>query len=177
MRAAIRIAFLGLVIAAIVGVPAGAAHGRRTPPPQRVHVSAWASRAVQGGTLVVAAKVRLRGGFAAEGITPVASAVVHFASGDVTVELTGSSWTLPGHRFGHRSWWAPVRVWRGIARVPVRIDEQVGRVAVDITITLGDGSVMVTTFGRIRPARKDHTPPPTTDPTPEPPCTAGCDEL
>lgn len=174
MRTTIRIALLGLIIAAVVGVPAAGAHGRRTPPPPRVQASAWASRAVQGGTLVVAARVRLPRGLARTGVAPAATAVVHFASGDVTVELQGRTWSARGHRFAPRAWWSPVRVWRGAVRVPVSATEQVGPVKVDLTITLGDGSVKLTTFGRVRRSRT--APPPTTDPT-DPPCTAGCDEL
>ncbi len=176
MRAAIRIAFLGLVIAAVVGVPAAGAHGRRTPPPQRIHASAWASRAVQGGTLVVAARVRVPRGLARKGAGPSATAVVHFASGDVALELQGRTWSARGHRFAPRAWWSPVRVWRGAVRVPVSATEQVGPVRIDITVTLGDGSVKLTTFGRVRHSRKSPPPTPSPDPT-DPPCTAGCDDL
>lgn len=174
MRVAIRVSVLALVIAALVGVPAGAAHGWRTPPSSWLAVRAFAGRAPQGGTLLVAASVRLPRGAERMGLTPSASAVVHFASGDVAVTLSGRTRTDRGHRHGHAGWWSPVRVWRGVARVPVRSDEQVGRVAVDVTITLGDGSVTLATFGRIRPARGGETPPPPTDP--EPPCTDGCQE-
>ena len=50
--------------------------------------------------------------------------------------------------------------------MPVAANEQVGRVAVDVTITLGDGSVTITTHGRIRKARGNPPPPPPTDPDP-----------
>ncbi|MFN8519234.1 MAG: hypothetical protein U0667_07580 [Chloroflexota bacterium] len=174
MRPAIRIAFLGLVIAAMIGAPASAAPGHRSPPGQRLDARAAASSARQGGTLLVLAEVRLPRR-AASDVVPAVSAVVHFASGDVSVDLTGRVRSLRGGR----GWWAPVRVWSGIARVPVAQDEQVGRVRVDVSVTLGDGSVSIATSGRVRPARPGHTtPPPTTDPDPDPvPCTAGCQEL
>jgi hypothetical protein len=176
MRPAIRIAFLGLVIAAMIGAPASAAPGHRGPPGPRIDARAAASSARQGGTLFVVAEVRLPRR-AASDAAPAVSAVVHFASGDVSVDLTGRVRNLRGGR----GWWAPVRVWDGIARVPVAEDEQVGRVRVDVSVTLGDGSVSIATSGRVRPARKGHTtptPPPTTDPDPDPgPCTSGCQEL
>jgi hypothetical protein len=174
VRPAVRIALLGLIIAAVVGVPAGAGARGRTPPRPHIVAQAVAGRAVQGGTLLVGVRVWLPRGFARRNGAPVASAVVHFASGDVTVDLQGHSRLVRGHRFGHRGWWSPVRVWRGVAQVPVAADEHVGRVKVGVTVTLGDGSVTVATWGRIRKA-KATTPEP--DPDPEQPCTAGCQEL
>lgn len=173
MRPAIRIAFLGLVIAAVVGAPAGVAARHWTPPGPRHHIHATASTARQGGTLRVRAHVRLP--WAARDQAPSVTAVVHFASGDVSVDLTGRLRTRRAHRFGGHMWWVPAPAWRGVARVPVAADEQPGRVRVDVTVAFGDGSVTVATVGRIRPARHGHTPPPTTDPEPAP-CTDGCQE-
>ena len=177
MRPVIRIVLLGLLVTAVAGIPASAAPRWWSPPAPSIDAVAWASSARQGGTLLVAVQVRVPRRLARRGVTPVASATIHFASGDVSVELTGRTRALRGHGFGHHAWWSPARYWRGVARVPVSATEQVGRVAVDVTVTLGDGSVTVTTFGRIRRAR-GNPPPPPTDPDPEqPPCTAGCDEL
>jgi hypothetical protein len=174
MRSVIRIALLGSLIAAVIGAPASAAPGWWDPPYRAIHAQAWASSARQGGTLLVAVQVRLPRRLA-RGTTPVASAVVHFASGDVSVELSGRTRGLRGHRSWGHAWWAPVRFWHGLAQVPVSASEEIGRVAVDVTVTVGDSSVTVTTFGRIRRARGN--PPPDPGPDPEQPCTAGCDEL
>lgn len=178
MRPAIRIALLGLLVAAVVGAPASAEAGRHGPGRSGVDAHASAGSAVQGGTLVVGVRVRLPRGAARDGVSPTATAVVHFASGDVSVDLTGRARAARGHRFGGRAWWSPVRAWTGVARVPVAADEQVGRVTVDVTVTVGDASVTVTTFGRIRAPRHGHTPAPTPTPDPTPvPCTSGCQEL
>jgi hypothetical protein len=178
MRAAIRSTLLGLAIVAIAGFPAGAAPGRHGPPSPRLDARAMAGRAVQGGTLLVGVQVRLPRGSERSGLTPSASAVVHFDTGEVSVDLTGTSRSIRSHRFGHRAWWAPLNVWTGFARVPVAADETPGRVPVDVTVAFGDGSVTVATFGRIRRARHQ-APPPTTDPVPDPtdPCIEGCQEL
>jgi hypothetical protein len=173
MRSVVRIVLLGLLVTAVAGLPAGAAPRWWDPPTQAIDAHAWASTARQGGTLLVAVQVRVPRRLARRGVTPVASATVHFASGDVSVELAGPSRARRARGFG--GWWAPARYWRGVARIPVDATEQVGRVAVDVTVTLGDGSVTVSTFGRIRKAR-GNPPPPPTDPDPTP-CTSGCDEL
>ena len=170
MRSVVRVGLLGVILAAVVGVPASAAPRWRAEP--RLDAHAAAGRAVQGGTLVVGVRVRLPRRYDRSNPAPVAKATVHFASGDVTVDLTGRTRELRGHGYGHRGWWTS-RSWRGIAFVPVSATEQVGRVKVDVTVTLGDGSVTVATFGRIFRSRT--TPDP--DPDPEQPCTAGCQEL
>ena len=175
MRSVVRIVLLGLLVTAVAGIPASAGPRWWNPPAQAIDAHAWASSARQGGTLLVAVQVRVPRGLARRGVTPVASATIHFASGDVSVDLSGRTRTVRGHRFGGHAWWSPARYWRGVVRVPVGATEQVGRVAVDVTVTLGDGSVTVSTVGRIRKARGNPTPPPT-DPDPTP-CTAGCDEL
>ena len=111
-----------------------------------------------------------------------ATAIVHFASGDVKVTLTPrtskarfKAWSkgrgYPGAAFvassGKRIWGRPfwsVRKWRHqwtlFAKVPVAADETVGRVAVDVTITLGDTTATISTFGLVKPAK--------TEPEPEP---------
>ena len=177
MRSVVRIVLLGLLATAVVGVPAAAAPRWWDPPARSIDAHAWAGSARQGGTLLVAVEVRVPRRLARKGVVPVASATIHFASGDVAVDLAGRDRALRGHRFGGGAWWAPVRYWRGVTRVPVGATEEVGRVAVDVTVTLGDGSVTVTTFGRIRKARGTTTPPPTVPDPEQPPCTAGCDEL
>ncbi len=179
MRSVIRIVLLGLLVTAVAGIPASAHPHWWSPPAPKIDAQAWAGTARQGGTLLVAVQVRIPRRLARRGVAPVASATVHFASaGDVSADLTGRARARQGQRFGGHAWWSPSRYWRGVVRVPVAADEQVGRVAVDVTITLGDGSVTITTYGRIRKARGNPTPPPT-DPEPDPttPCTAGCDEL
>jgi hypothetical protein len=173
MRSVVRIVLLGLLVTAVAGLPASAGPRWWDPPAPSIDAHAWASTARQGGTLLVAVQVRVPRRLARRGVTPVASATVHFASGDVSVDLMGKGRALRGRGFG--GWWAPARYWRGVARIPVGATEQLGRVAVDVTVTLGDGSVTVSTFGRIRKARGNPTPPPT-DPDPTP-CTSGCDEL
>jgi hypothetical protein len=175
MRSVVRIVLLGLLVTAVAGIPASAGPRWWDPPTPTIDAHAWASTARQGGTLLVAVQVGVPRRLARRGVSPVASATIHFASGDVSVDLTGRTRQARGHRFGGHAWWSRDRSWRGVVRVPVGATEQVGRVAVDVTVTLGDGSVTVSTFGRIRKARGNPTPPPT-DPDPTP-CTAGCDEL
>lgn len=174
MRPAIRIALLGLIIAALVGAPTVSAHGWRSHHAGWTGVQARAGTARQGGSLLIVARVRLPRGPEAQPTDPSARAVVHFASGDVSVDLAGQTRSRWSGRLDGRGWWAPVRVWRGLARVAVPIDQPVGRVRVDVTVTMGDGSVTVATVGRIRPARTER--PPTEPPTIDPPCTAGCQE-
>lgn len=176
MRPVIRIVFLGLLVTALAGIPASA-HRWWSPPASSIRAKAVAGSARQGGTLLVAVRVRVPKHLARRGEVPSASATVHFASGDVSVELTGPTRSVRAKRFGGWGWWAPARSWRGVARVPVSATEQVGRVRVDVTVVLGDGSVSVATVGRIRKARGNPPPPPTVPDPEQPPCTAGCDEL
>ena len=61
----------------------------------------------------------------------------------------------------------------GVARVPVGTTERPGRVRVDVTVALGDGSVTVLTFGRVigqstQPPTSAQDPAPTPSPTPQP---------
>jgi hypothetical protein len=89
---------------------------------------AHASSATQGGTLHVSGKVV----HAVRANAFSATAVVHFPTGDVTVTLKRA-----GHSF-HAG-----------ARVAVPADAAVGAVAVDVTITYGAITQVVTTNGRI----------------------------
>jgi hypothetical protein len=90
-----------------------------------------ASAAQVGGTLHILAKVK----HAVRGTDFSATATVHFASGDVTIELNrrGKSYVAGG-------------------KVPVPADQPVGPVAVDVTITYGGVPTGVDTFNaRIQP--------------------------
>ena len=92
--------------------------------------SARANHAEQGGALHVTAKV-MHGDHKS---TFSASAVVHFASGDVSVDLTRNGRSLNAH-----------------ARVPVAADAAIGPVAVDVTITYGLTTRVVSVVGVIQP--------------------------
>ncbi len=96
--------------------------------------TARANHAAQGGQLRVQAKVK----HPMRGSTFTATAVVHFASGDVTVELLrrGKSFVAQG-------------------RVPVADDEATGPVSVDVTITYNGVPQMVTASGVIEPGDED----------------------
>jgi len=95
--------------------------------------AAHASNAAQGGSLHILAAVKHPDRHA----TFTASAVVHFASGDVNVDL---------HRAG--------RSFTAHAKVPVAAAEATGPVAVDVTITNGASSAVVTVHGVIHRAHK-----------------------
>lgn len=193
MRRLASLLLLALTVVALVGVPA-AAHGgrdhdrgRSTRPPS---FSVLVGSARQGGTMLIAAKVhpprRFRPWRVSEKDELSATAVVHFASGDVEVTLAPraartrfKSWYrgvgYPGHRFlkarGRSIWgrpfWSPrswKRAWTVFAKVPVGAAEQVGRVAVDVTVTFGDTTATVTTYGKVKAAK----PAPTPEPSPSP---------
>jgi hypothetical protein len=123
-----RLAFsaaVGLLLVALIAPVASAAR----PAPTFV---AKASAAVPGGNLHLLAKVK----HAVRGKTFSAEAVVHFASGDVTVTLNQR-----GRSF----------VARGKAAVPA--DQPVGMVAVDVTITYDGVPYAVPSFNaKILPA-------------------------
>ena len=90
-----------------------------------------ASAAQVGGSLHILAKVK----HAVRGTDFSATATVHFASGDVTIDLNrrGKSYVAGG-------------------KVPVPADQPVGPVAVDVTITYGGVPNGVDTFNsRIQP--------------------------
>jgi hypothetical protein len=183
MRRAASIALLSLVVVALVGAPAAARDRRPDRPAPDPVVTAFAGRARQGGTLLVGVIVSLPRGAHLAGV-PSATAVVHFASDDVAVDLVGHT-PRHGHRHhghGPRGWWGPpVPVWWGVARVPVGATETPGLVQVDVTVALGDHSVIASTVGRIRPARwttppSDPGQPDPGQPDPGQPCTDGCQE-
>jgi hypothetical protein len=121
-----RIAFaamFGLLLVALIAPIASAAR----PAPT---FAGKASAAAQGGSLHLLAKVN----HAVRGKTFSASAVVHFASGDVTVTLNqhGKSFVAGG-------------------KVAVPADQPLGPVAVDVTITY-DGLPSTVTFNaKIQP--------------------------
>jgi len=122
-----RVAFsavVGLLLVALIAPVASAAR----PAPSFV---GKASAAEPGGSLHLLAKVK----HAVRGTTFSASAVVHFASGDVLVTLNqrGKSFVAGGN-------------------APVPADQPVGPVAVDITITYNGVPTAVPTFNaRIQP--------------------------
>ena len=91
---------------------------------------ARANHATQGETLKVKAKVK----HADRSSTFAATAVVHFASGDVTATLKRN-----GHSYTAR------------VRVPVAADEALGPVSVDVTIEYGATTQVLTVEGTIEP--------------------------
>jgi hypothetical protein len=93
-----------------------------------------ASSAEQGERMSITVEAR----HAARGTAFSATAVVHFASGDVTVTLV---------RKGHSS---TLR-----ARVPVSATETVGPVNVDVTVTYGTTTTTSTVVGKVKPADTD----------------------
>ena len=118
MRRVAFAAVVGLMLVALIAPVASAAR----PAPSFV---AKASAAQQGGQLHLLAKVK----HAVRGSTFSASAVVHFASGDVTVALTqrGKSFVAGG-------------------KVAVPADQPAGPVAVDVTITYNALPMVVPSF-------------------------------
>ena len=92
--------------------------------------AARANHAAQGGSLLVTARVN----HAVRTSTFSASAVVHFASGDVTVTL---------ERHGHS--------FSAGGRVTVAANETLGPLAVDVTILYGATTQVLTVHGTIVP--------------------------
>ena len=127
------IAVASLALLAIAAPVVQAGHGSGHTPKTPTFV-AKTNTAVQGGALRISAKVK----HPARGATFSATAVVHFASGDVTVTLNrhGKSFNA-----------------RGMA--PVSDTETTGAVAVDVTVTYNGVAQLVQTEGRIQPADDD----------------------
>jgi hypothetical protein len=124
MRRAAFAVLTGLMLVALVAPVVSAAR----PAPSFV---GKASAAAPGGTLQVLAKVK----HAVRGTDFSATATVHFASGDVTVDLNrrGKSFVAG-------------------AKVPVPADQPIGEVAVDVTITYNLTVNAVPTFmAKIQP--------------------------
>jgi hypothetical protein len=121
-----RIGILAVVVLSLVAIFGSTALAAR---PAASFV-ARAGTAEQGGSLHVRAKVK----HAVRTNTFSASAVVHFASGDVSVTLKrhGRSYTANG-------------------RVPVAADETLGPVSVDVTIEYGGTTQTLTVEGTIVP--------------------------
>ena len=119
-----RLGFLAITVLAFVGLFGATALAARPD----ASFAARANHAEQGGSLHVGASVRHGDHHSAFS----ASAVVHFASGDVTIDLTRNGRSLTA---------------RG--RVPVAADEALGPVSVDVTITYGLTSQLVTATGMI----------------------------
>ena len=121
-----RLGILAVVTLALVAVLGSTALAAKPA------ASFWAraGHAAQGGSLHVLARVK----HADRSQAFSASATVHFASGDVVMDLNrhGKSFTAGG-------------------RVPVADDEAVGPVAVDVTITYGVSVQTVPAQGVIQP--------------------------
>jgi hypothetical protein len=92
---------------------------------------ARAGVAEQGERLHVMAKVK----HPVRGTTYRASAVVHFPSGDLSVELRRAGKSFVAH-----------------AKVPVGAEETLGPVGIDVTITYGGAPQLVSTEGTVVPA-------------------------
>lgn len=179
---------LAIAIVALVGVPT-AAHGRdhdRSGHGRATTFSVLVGSARQGGTMLIAAKVGPprwhRSWKRSQTAELSATAVIHFASGDVEVTLApraaktrfaawakgrgypgGGVRAARGAAVWGRPFWVP-RSWRNAwavsAKVPVAADEVVGTVAVDVTVTYGDTTATVSTFGKVKPAKTEPGPSP-----------------
>jgi hypothetical protein len=190
MRRLASLFVLAFALVALVGAPV-AGHGKDHEGPRHAGPPSFTvlvGSARQGGTMLIAARIsppRWHRHWKRSPMQAVsATAVVHFASGDVEVTLTPraakarfAAWAkgrgYPGARVlaarGARVWgrpfWAP-RSWRSagtlFAKVPVAADEAVGRVAVEVTITYGETTATISTFAFIKPATTEppHTPKP-----------------
>jgi len=121
MRRSAVAAILSLLLVALVGSSVSAARPDAT-------FGARANHAQQGGALKIVAKVKhpvKRTAFSA-------TAVVHFATGDVSIELRRA-----GRSFVAR------------ARVPVAVDAALGPVSIDVTINYGETIQMLLIEGVI----------------------------
>ena len=130
MRRLGLIAVVSLALVAIAAPVVNAGQGSTHTPKVPTFV-AKTNTAVQGGNLRIVAKVK----HPDRAATYTATATVHFASGDVTVELTrrGKSFVAGG-------------------KAPVSETEATGTVLVDVTITYNGTPQPVQTEGTINPA-------------------------
>jgi hypothetical protein len=131
----IAVASLALLALAVPVVdarhgPRNGSHGSHS-----ASVSAKTNVAPQGGALHIVAKMK----HPTRGANFSASAVVHFASGDVTVQLKrhGKSFVAAGN-------------------VPVNSDETPGTVPVDVTVQYGDTEQEVETDGTVEDDQGDN---------------------
>ncbi|MFN8621241.1 MAG: hypothetical protein U0869_10895 [Chloroflexota bacterium] len=144
MRRTSFIAAVAMLVLTFAGAGAVSAHKGEpghhgSPQNDVVSFQAHATPAVQGFNLLVMGKAR----HADPAKTLTAQAVIHFASGDVTVDLVPCAKAQSkhgvkaaghgeGHGHGHH------RHGRGNvlkAKVPVLADEQVGDITIDVTFT------------------------------------------
>lgn len=116
-----------LMLVALVGTSVAAAR------PATSFV-ARANVAEQGGTMLVKAKVK----HATKRTPYSATAIIHFASGDVSVDL---------RRRG--------RSYVALVRVPVAVDEALGAVPVEVTIAYGETSQVLAAEGTVVVAELD----------------------
>lgn len=123
-----------LGILAVLTLAFVAAFGATAFAAKPASFAARANHAEQGGSLHVTAKVK----HADRTSTFSASAIVHFASGDVSVTLK---------RHGHS--------YTAAGRAPVAADETVGPVSVDVTINYGATTQVLTVQGTIEPPDND----------------------
>jgi len=103
-------------------------HGSSTKSAKTATFVARSNSGEQGGNLQVRAKAK----HAAKGATFTATAVVHFASGDVTV-------TLAQHG----------KSFNASTKVPVAADEALGPVTVDVAVTYNGTDTTVTATGTV----------------------------
>jgi len=122
-----RLGILMVLTVALVASLGATTLAAKPAPAFKAHASA----ATQGGSLHISAKVL----HVTRSTTFSATAVVHFASGDVSVVLKRA-----GHSF-HAG-----------VRVPVAADAALGPVAVDVTISYGVTTQVVSVWGKIQPA-------------------------
>jgi hypothetical protein len=187
MRRLASLFVLAFAMVALVGLPT-AAHDRehdRVRHNRAPNFAVLVGSARQGGTMLIAVRVgpprwhHRRSRAKAKELT--ATAVVHFASGDVQATLTPRkskarflAWSKGrgypgalrvasrGKRIWGKPFWAP-RTWHNqwtlFAKVPVGAEETVGRVAVDVTITYGDTTAVITTYGKVKAAKSEPEPP------------------
>jgi len=164
MRRATSIVALGLMLVVAVGATVSAkGQGSATA----VTFSADAGTGPEGGWLPLSATVHN----ATPGTTFTAVAIVHFATGDVSVklgpgDLTPTSRTTRHHERdprNHQGWWwwrhhhrpgpkptpAPGVDLTETSEVPIAGEEPMAAVPVDVTFTYGGQVVTVSTTGHV----------------------------